>query len=149
MLLYFAYGSNLKAERLRSRVGEFGTRGIARLADHQLCFAKRGKDGSGKACFEAARGDHVWGVLYALDHVQLSALDAFELGYSRVTVRLEHVDGTSVDAVTYRAEQRTDEPVPFAWYKALLVEGAREHGLPQDWQRRLEAISSKEDPRPR
>ncbi len=41
----------------------------------------------------------------------------------------------------------TDEPVAFDWYKRLIVEGAREHGLPGDWVATLERLPEKPDPR--
>ena len=146
MPLYFAYGSNLKVERLTSRVGEIGVQGIARLADHRLSFAKRGKDGSGKACCVAQPGDGVVGVVYSLSEAQLTELDRFERGYSRNLVRLEGLDGSAVDALTYFAEQLTDGLAPFTWYKALLLDGAREHGLPAAWITRLETIDALKDP---
>ena len=147
MPLYFAYGSNLKVERLRSRAGEVGLAGIATLAGHRLSFAKRGKDGSGKACCEVAIGDLVWGALYELSEAQLTALDTFEWGYSPAVVSLQRSDGTQVEATTYHAERFTDDPTPYDWYKQLLVEGAREHGMPADWLARLEELPSKPDRR--
>ncbi len=146
MPLYFAYGSNLKLERLTGRVGEVGLAGIAALPDHRLSFAKRGTDGSGKACCEAAAGERVWGALYELSDAQLAALDSFEWGYSHAMVSVERAEGGAVAALTYHAERFTDEPVPFDWYKQLLVEGAREHGMPSEWQARLGAAASKPDP---
>ncbi len=147
MPLYFAYGSNLKVERLEERVGEVGLAGIAALGGHRLSFAKRGKDGSGKACCEEAPGEQVWGALYELSDEQLSRLDAFEWGYSRAVVSVDREpDGASL-AVTYRAEHFTDDPVPYEWYKQLLVEGAREHGMPSEWQTRLAAAPARPDAR--
>ena len=34
----------------------------------------------------------------------------------------------------------TADAVPFAWYKRLIVDGARAHELPEDWVRVLEAL---------
>ncbi len=145
MPLYFAYGSNLKLERLRSRVGEVGTMGIAVLENHRLSFAKRGSDGSGKACVEPAPGERVWGAVYQLSAAQHGDLDAFEPGYSHTLVRLECPDGTALEAITYHAEHFTDDPVPYDWYKQLLVDGAREHQMPVAWQAHLQGVPSKPD----
>lgn len=146
MPLYFAYGSNLKAERLTSRVGGVGVYGIARLANHRLSFAKRGKDGSGKACCVAEPGDAVFGVLYSLSEAQLAELDSFERGYSRDAVQLKQRDGTGIHALIYHAEHLIDGLTPFGWYKTLLIDGAYEHGLPAAWIARLETIDAQEDP---
>jgi len=143
---YFAYGSNLKASRLRERVGGFEIDGIGTLADHRLSFAKRGRDGSGKACCEAAAGERVWGVLYRIEETQLALLDGFEAGYRRAVVTISRQDGSEVAAVTYHAVRFTPEPVPYEWYKLLLIDGAREHGLPADWQAFLAGCAAKPDP---
>jgi hypothetical protein len=146
MPLYFAYGSNLKVERLTERVGNVGVRGISQLADHRLSFDKRGKDGSGKACCVGAAGASVFGVLYSLSEAQLTELDRFERGYSREAIQVVGDARTPINALTYHAERRLDGLVPFTWYMRLMVEGAREHGLPAEWIARLEAIDAQEDP---
>jgi hypothetical protein len=49
------------------------------------------------------------------------------------------------EAQTYHSRLLTDEPVPFASYKQLLLDGAREHGLPDEWIRFLLALPEKPD----
>jgi len=71
-----------------------------------------------------------------------------ETGYSRVTVQLE-VFGRSVSAQTYRSERLTADPVAFDWYKRLIVEGARQHGLPDAYISLLDALRTRPDPRRR
>ena len=146
---YFAYGSNLKYARLVERVGAVEVDAIACLAEHALSFRKRGRDGSGKACCERAEGSRVWGVVYRVSTDQLSALDAFERGYRHAQVRLWDADGAAIQATTYHAEHFTDDPTPYDWYKALLVEGAAEHGLPTDYRAWLATLAAKPDPRRR
>ena len=34
----------------------------------------------------------------------------------------------------------------FAWYKRLMLAGAREHGLPREWLALLEALPERHDP---
>jgi gamma-glutamylcyclotransferase (GGCT)/AIG2-like uncharacterized protein YtfP len=137
--LYFAYGSNLCSERLRSRVGTARALGPARLPGRRLCMNKRGGDGSGKANLRPDEGSEVWGVVYALGTDGWPALDACEAGYTRVAVEvLSALESLRVD--TYLSERLTLDPVPFDWYKRLIVEGAREHGLPAEWVRLLESL---------
>jgi hypothetical protein len=137
--LYFAYGSNLCSARLRSRVASARALGPARLPDRRLSMDKRGRDGSGKANLVPELGCEVWGVVYALGAEGWPTLDACEAGYTRVAVEvLTALESLRVQ--TYLAERLTLDPVPFNWYKRLIVEGAREHGLPAEWVRLLESL---------
>ncbi len=148
MPLYFAYGSNLHSPRLVERVGQVKHEGAARLADHRLSFRKRGRDGSGKACFEAAPGESLWGALYRLSTDQFALLDGFEPGYRRIPVSLTNARGEALSAETYLAEAFTDDPTPYDWYLALMIEGAREHGLPKPWCAHLARFPSRPGPAP-
>jgi len=144
--LYFAYGSNLSLERMRARVPSARVMGPGLLRGARLRLDKRGADGSGKANLAADRHGCVWGVAYRLSAAHWGDLDAVEPGYSRVTVELE-LFGRGVSAETYRSERLTADPVAFDWYKRLIVEGARQHGLPEDYVRHLEALPARPDPR--
>jgi gamma-glutamylcyclotransferase (GGCT)/AIG2-like uncharacterized protein YtfP len=144
---YFAYGSNLKSDRMRSRIesARFVTR--ARLAGFRLALDKSGRDGSGKANVQRDPCAHVWGVVYVIDHAHWPQLDAFEPGYARIDVRVETEAGEALGVQTYVARDLTDGAVAFDWYKRLLVEGAREHGLPEDYVEALEQLPHRPDPR--
>ncbi len=107
---------------------------------------KAGSDGSAKANLRADPRAHVWGALYRLGPGQLEILDRFEGGYERLQVQVQSPRGASHAALTYRSERRTGDPVPFDWYRQLILEGAREHGLPEDWLAWLEALPSRPDP---
>jgi gamma-glutamylcyclotransferase (GGCT)/AIG2-like uncharacterized protein YtfP len=141
--LYFAYGSNLSSARLRLRVASARVVGAACLRGYRLTCDKRGADGSGKAnlCSDAA--GRVWGAVYALDPADWPVLDACETLYTRIGVRVEARD-RELTAQTYRSDALTGDPVPFAWYRRLILEGAREHDLPEDYLRALEALPSRD-----
>ena len=143
--LYFAYGSNLSPARMRERVPGAEAQGPARLAAFRLCLDKLGADGSGKANLREDASQSVWGALYRLDASDWPRLDRFEAGYERIAVEVLCRD-TPRAAETYRSRRFAAEPVPFAWYKRLLVEGARAHGLPESWIRHLEALPERPDP---
>ncbi len=119
---------------------------IAFLPGHDLRFNKRGQDGTGKAnAFPSGRAtDSVWGALVDLDWSDLSALDRFEPGYSRVTVGLLTGGGRMTSAQTYFAEVDVIDPglEPFDWYLDLVVRGARARGLPDDYIDGLGAVSA-------
>lgn len=138
--LYFAYGSNLKEERLRARVGSARRAGTGRVAGLRLVCNKRGADGSAKANLEVAAADGVWGALYALEGDGFARLDAFEAGYERARVPVALASGAVVEAVTYRSSLLAEDALPFDWYRALMVEGARAHRLPAAWLAFLEAL---------
>ena len=88
-------------------------------------------------------GGAVWGVLYALPKVAWPRLDTFEEGYTRTQVEVVTTRGTRVEAGVYMSERITDDPVPFEWYRALLLEGAREHGLPPEYVALLEELPAR------
>ena len=138
--VYFAYGSNLLSSRMRERVPSAEPRGPARLADHRLTTDKRGRDGTGKANLRPGPGECVWGVVWRLDAGDWERLDAIEIGYRRVAVDLVGSGGERIRAETYISDRLTDDPVLDPAYKRCLVDGARAHGPPGDWVRRLEAL---------
>ena len=137
--LYFAYGSNLSPARMRERIAGAEPLGAARLVGFCLRLDKRGADGSGKANLGDDASQSVWGALYRIDASDWPRLDAFEPGYERIAVEVEW-RGAAQAAETYRSHRLTEHAVPFAWYKRLLVEGARAHALPEAWIRRLESL---------
>ncbi|MDJ0848111.1 MAG: gamma-glutamylcyclotransferase family protein [Myxococcota bacterium] len=140
--LYFAYGSNLSTPRLRGRVESAVVVGPAVLRGRRLTTDKRGRDGSGKANLVPDRVGEVWGVVYAIRDEHWPALDACEAGYERLRVGV-HTERERVLAWTYVSQKLAEDPVPFSWYKRLIVEGAREHGLPGPWLRFLESLPEK------
>ncbi len=146
MILYFAYGSNLWTARMQERVPTARAVGPARLPDHRLVCSKPGRDGSGKANIEPAPEQVVWGVLYRMETRELPRLDGFEGGYERVVLEVVDVHGTSRRASTYRSSLRTPEPVLFDWYRQLMVDGARLHGLPRSWLAFLQTLPVRPDP---
>jgi gamma-glutamylcyclotransferase len=139
-ICYFAYGSNMLAARLRGRVGSAKPIGRARLADRSLLFNKRGRDGSGKANLVEDAGAVVWGVLYQIRGETLATLDGFEPEYARTAVSVVLDHGRAVKSLTYLSYRLHDDPRPLVWYKRLVLQGAREHRLPDEYVRRLEAM---------
>ena len=75
----------------------------------------------------------------------MNKLDRIEGGYERVTVRVRQPNGNVVEAVTYISDELTKDARPYSWYKKLIISGAREHNLPQDYIVYLEGIPVKSD----
>lgn len=136
--LYFAYGSNLLSSRMQARVPSARARGTAQLAGYALTTDKAGRDGTAKANLARRDGGRVWGIVWQLDPDEWPLLDACERGYARRAVAL-----SSGSAETYLSDRLTDDPVLSLEYKAYLVDGAREQGLPGAWIARLEALPAR------
>ncbi len=152
MLRYFAYGSNLLTARLRARVPSARPLGVARLAQQTLEFSKRSwVDGSGKCTIvSGAEHDVVWGVVFEMDGVDRPALDRAEglgNGYEEREV-LVTLGGEDVEAFTYVVQPSHHQPglVPWDWYLALVVGGAEEHGLPDEYVAGVRAQAADTDP---
>lgn len=136
---YFAYGSNLEPARMRRRVPSARALGAAQLEGFGLRLDKSGSDGSAKANIRREAGARVWGVVYELAIVEWPGLDACEGGYARVEVEVA-LGAQPVVAHTYVSDLLTPDPTAFAWYKQLMLDGARHHALPEEWIALLEAL---------
>ena len=141
--LYFAYGSNMSSGRLRGRTPSAISLGRARLPEYTLRWHKLGRDGSGKCDIEPSDVPNaaVWGVLYEIDRAERHGLDTVEglgVGYDERTVRVE-TDTVVRQAVTYKARPDKIDPAlrPLDWYKEHVLRGATEHGLPDEYVRRI------------
>ncbi len=150
---YFAYDSNMLTARLRERVPSATAIGIGQLEGHVLRWDKRSwRDKSGKcdAEFTGQRSDVVWGVIFELNPEQKPALDQAEGlgdGYIEKVVNILTEAGL-ITAVTYLATDKDASLRPYHWYKALVIAGAREHGLPPSYRSRLELVITVSDPDP-
>jgi gamma-glutamylcyclotransferase len=141
--LYFAYGSNMSTERMRSRAVSAKPMSSAILKNKLMLFNKRSVDGSGKANLVDSPGDVTWGILYEVDSKDLDRLDKIESGYERIMAQAQTADGSVVVAFTYISSDLTDEPVAYEWYKVLVLSGAHEHNLPQAYIAYIQQLPSK------
>jgi gamma-glutamylcyclotransferase len=143
--LYFAYGSNMLTKRLLDRVSSAHPIATASLTGHRLTFHKPSDDGSGKCTIERtdSANDVVWGVLFEIEKGQERILDGFEgKGYSASFIEVSDFTGVK----TYVANRVKATLVPYHWYKDLVVAGAIQHGLPEEYITQLCAVASKDDP---
>jgi cation transport regulator ChaC len=145
-LWYFAYGSNLDPGTFlgRRQMQPLETR-IGVLRDFELRFdLPVGPGERGVANVAASPGGDVWGALYRLTHADAERLDRTEgVGrgfYQRLEVEVHTHDGLLLAAFTYRSPFSRPERKPSRRYLDLLLTGARELGLPEDYVARLEAL---------
>lgn len=149
VIFNFAYGSNMLSRRVRERVPSAKAIGAGILRGYELRWHKRGWDGSGKCdvvkSFNLA--SLVYGVVYEIDAAEKPDLDEAEglgAGYDEKQVEVETNSGP-VTAGVYFATAIDSSLVPYTWYKALVIAGAREHLLPVDYIARLEAVTDMAD----
>lgn len=150
---YFAYGSNMLTERLKADDRCPGARvcGCAFAEGTIIEFSKRSVlDGSGKAALSRAAGQRTPGVLFKIPNAESSALDRAEgarNGYHRCDAFPVHRSGSDaiVQAVTYLAKSPEANLKPYDWYLALIIAGAQQHGLGDDYIAKLQRVPYEQD----
>jgi cation transport regulator ChaC len=152
-LWYFAYGSNLSQATF---TGRRGIRPLQKrrgwLEGYRLCFdipIGPGERAVANIC--AATGARTYGAAYLITPADAEHLDRTEgVGrevYSRIAVAVCTETGDRLDAFAYQSTFRTEGRKPSLRYVGLLLEGAREHGLPDDYVRYLESLELAVDER--
>lgn len=174
-VLNFAYGSNLLTRRILARAPSTKVVGVGTVHGHALRWHMASEDGSGKCDMVPVNdpASFVIGVVYEVTRAEKVNLDRAEtLGYGyeecMVQVQMRERQGgadaavpdgaqrtaqdgaqpgerRTLTAVAYRALIIDPSGVPYDWYKALVVGGAREHGFPQPYIDGLEAVVTKTD----
>jgi len=149
-VLYFAYGSNLLSRRLQARTPTARPLGVGLLHQHVLRWHMAAVDVSGKC--DVVKVDDpasaVHGVVYEIAAVEMPLLDRAEtlgVGYRKTEVSIA-LAGRSVTASVYIALTTDARLVPYDWYKAYVVGGAKEHGIDPAYVRALEAVKAVPDP---
>jgi gamma-glutamylcyclotransferase len=141
--LYFAYGSNMEPRRMKRRAPHCRSLGPARLPGHRLDFTRYSTGFHGGVADVVPDPEaEVWGVLYEVEESDLEGLDEYEgvpVGYRRDTVSVIDQKGREREASVYVAN-RTGHFAPRRAYMDLLLRGAREQGLPEEWIRHLESV---------
>lgn len=144
---YFAYGSNLLVSQLVARIGSTsGGAGqsprLARLADYRLVFQHPKQERPAFANIVSG-GDGVLGVVYRFTAGDFQLLDRYETGYERQTIIVQAADGEQLPAETYimHADDGAKFGRPDAPYLQRILDGAKEHGLPDDYLARIVTIA--------
>jgi gamma-glutamylcyclotransferase len=150
---YFGYGSNMSRSIFCERRGMCPQ--VSRwgwLESYRLAFdLPVGPGERGVANVQPEAGARTCGVLWLLDPGDLDRLDRSEgvhRGfYRRLPVEIVVDGGERVPAFTYRSSWSVAGRKPSARYLGLLLEGAREHGLPAEYVTFLEGHELAHDER--
>lgn len=150
VIVNFAYGSNMLSRRARERVPSAKAIGVGILRGYELRWHKKGWDGSGKCDVVKTVNleSLVYGVVYEIDAAEKPDLDEAEglgAGYDEKQVEVETNTGL-LTAGVYFATATDPSLIPYTWYKALVIAGAKEHLLPWDYIAKLERVSAMTDP---
>lgn len=148
---YFAYGSNMLTTRLKSRCPGAIPLGRADADGSIVEFSKPSIDKSGKATLRLAAGGQTTGVLFEIPIAELDQLDSHEgvgSGYERSDAfPVCLVDsGETIQATAYLATSPDSSLRPYDWYLALVIAGACEHGLGDDYLATLRRVACMPDP---
>jgi gamma-glutamylcyclotransferase len=154
-MLYFAYGSNMDWEQMRSRCpsAKFITKAL--LPKHCLRFTRASKKREcGVSDVVPDKSESVWGVVFEISDLEIALLDKEEgfrpgrnLNENSYVREERHVlkegDETQPLLVSvYFGIPQENPPLPNADYKSLLLNGADQWKLPKDYILKLEAIKT-------
>jgi gamma-glutamylcyclotransferase len=158
LIPYFAYGSNMLLQRLQGRCKSARFHSLASVPGYKVVFSKRSTDGSGKATLVKTTADNarVYGVVFHLSEEEFDTLDDFEgvgNGYYRQDdFRVEvGSDAKLLTVSTYFGMDGYLDPKlqPYDWYLGLVIAGAEQNGLPENYVAALRANPSRIDPNPK
>ena len=126
MLNYFAFGSNMSAQRMHERLGWSPSRSGVILSDYEMIFNKHSNDG-GKANIISSPGNIVEGILYSVIEEDLLILDKYEgvaaKQYKRHEIEVRNNNKHSITAVTYKALNTGKVSAPTEEYLNYILEG--------------------------
>ena len=125
MILYFAYGSNMSAVRMKQRLGWEASRRAATLRDFQLVFDQAGFNDLSwsPANIRSEQGGLVEGMVYEVEEKDLKILDGYEKYYQRLEVKVMAAQEEKLDAVTYLSLKSRWEKPPTQEYLNFLLDG--------------------------
>lgn len=150
-ILFFAYGSNMHPDQIAARCLGAAFLGPARLDGYRLAFFGQSFvwDG-GLETVAPAPGWELWGVLYALSHLDADSLDAWQDArfngtgtYFHFPVTVTDLAGASHEALLYKKDMLGPPRKPSSAYLEHIAQGAEARGLPPAYVAALRALPAK------
>ena len=154
---YFGYGSNMLTDKLKrkDRCPSAVKIDVARTNEYTLKFHKvstavsdqgiRDESGKGDMAPKESETDELYGVVFSIDETQADNLDSAEGlgdGYEKKDIVVEGINKGPLRVVAYYATDINEDLKPYHWYKGQTVDGAKEHGLPAEYIKKIEAFES-------
>lgn len=149
--LYFAYGLNLNLQKIGQKLTKPRVVGIARLANHKMGFYGHSViwDGAVETVVPDDQSE-VWGILYQMEAYEWEQLDNFEDArldgtgeYFHYPVEVFDEQNMIREASLYKKAQLREAKQPSTEYVDLIIQGAKEQGLPESYIATLQNIASK------
>lgn len=125
---YFAYGSNMNESRRLERFPEAIPAGISKLEDYKFAL-----DSEGYATVLKSAGNHVWGFLWDISEEHKKNFDNAEgihTGAYRDSNIVMEQDTIQTEALIYISLRELNNGNRIAGYENIVIQGAREKGLP-------------------
>ncbi len=143
-MVYFAYGSNMERVQMKRLCQKARFVAAAVLPDHELVFSGSSRMwGGGIANIRDMPGKKVEGVVWEISEAERKVLDEYE-GYPDLYVskgvQVRTTSGKVLTAFAYMMANPGREMPPSKPYKRLLISGAEEHGLSDEYVAFLESI---------
>ena len=130
---YFAYASNLTLSLLEERVGNKLQNCLpGRLPDYGFRFNRKNPDGSARANIVVSESEDVFGLVCPIDQKYKDKFLQTEPGYLLISVAVETEHG-DVPAFAFISESDDENIYPSKEYLKGILEGAREHHLPEEY----------------
>ena len=147
---YFAYGSNLSADRLRKSCPSAQHLGIANLPGYRLAFTRHSERwGGGVADIRPEPNSEVWGSVWCIAAEESLALDnqegvnATPPHYHRVEVVVTTSLGNTLKCLTYQVVAPAREHIhPSKAYLDTMLRGARASGLDSNYVEQIVQAST-------
>lgn len=153
--LYFSFGSNMLKARIHINNPTAELVGPAKLQGYRLCYRPySGYDQAtsywrgAPASIDQDTNDHVWGVVWKLNKSDLEHLDSQESSYHALEVAVTTPEGEEQVCRTYQITEVLPEEPPSPQYLSIMIEGAKQCGVPAPYINRLCATTHNEDSSP-
>jgi gamma-glutamylcyclotransferase len=157
MMKYFAYGEKMFSPNVLKIIPGAINKGGAKIMGYRLfCHTQTQQDISGKCNILPVKDptSEVYGVLYEVTDEERCLLDKehnLGCGAHVINLRVFTLENASTEeefAFTYVADKENvfEDLVPYSWYKEMMIEGAKENKLPEDYISFLQQMPAMQDP---
>ncbi|XP_059169644.1 gamma-glutamylcyclotransferase-like isoform X2 [Physella acuta] len=145
--LYFSYGSNLMKERIHINNPTAEIYGVGKLTGWKLTYdvpidyEPSLWYGASATIRPGGPDDYVYGVVWKIKSEDMAYLDSQETYYQPIDVLIEMENGELVKCRSYEMHKNTSgNHLPSPHYKEIIVRGAKQNKLPEDYIRYLKSF---------